>query len=211
MKKLKVFLLFFISVFLLIPTVANAKINDVSPYHYVYNNDSLLTRTNIDEISSIGEMLSLKDIELIVNVANENKGTDNSECRDIFYTYLKDKNFSNSQKPKRIIPISIYKDTKNLFIYDDYGILNPKFIEDLNKKVNSYISNNNIDKGVIYAYKSIAKELNKELNLGIKSIDDLELDDTYTKKNLFSIKNIFLFAALIIVVIGFRRNKVISA
>lgn len=182
---------------------AATKSNAISPYYYVFNNKDLLTRTEVDEISNIGEILSLKGYELIFNI-NQNSSNDH-ESKDIFYNYLK--NIDNTKNEKKIIVFSYYTNTNSLQMYDDYGIIPNSILEDLETKFKKYSDAGNIGKGSIYAYSTLAKYINKSQKLGIISINDLKIDDTYSTNAILSLKNVFILIAIVILLIGFRRNK----
>lgn len=210
MKNINKIIVFFISILFISNTFAFGKSIDVSPYYYIYNNASILSRTEIDEISSIGEMLSLKGVDLIFNVSAENKKDGNQECKDIYYTYLKNIDYSKEKYEKRILVVSYYIDTNEFQFYDDYSIINTKLITDLNTKLLKYSSSNNINDGIIFSYKSIAKDLNKSLNLGIKTIQEISLNDLYKSNSFFTFKNLLLVLIIIVLLLGFRRNKELS-
>lgn len=205
MKKISIFMVAILFSLLFSSTSTFAKVNDISPYYYVYNDKDLLTRTEVDEVSMIGEILSLKGYDLIFNVSDDNVGTDNSESKDIFYKYLK--KIDNSSIDRKVIVLSYYTNSNELQVYDDYGLFNDSFIEEMQIKLNKYNKNDLIGEGVIYVYKSLSKYINEKQKLGISSISDMEVEYLYDGGYYFNFRNIFLITTIGILIFGFRRNK----
>lgn len=171
---------------------------------YISEETETLTMSEIDEISSYGEQLSLKGIDLILQTKSQNNRTGNEECKNIFYSHVKKNNSEN-----KIIVIIYYTEENEFEFYDDYGIMSKKTLENVFNYLKKFNVNGQINNGITFAYRTIAKELNSEFDLNIDILNQLSIENPY-KRSIFSIKNFIGILIVGVLLVGFRRNKDIN-
>ena len=189
-----------------IPSVAQAstKDNKISEYYYVYDDDSLLTRGNIDEISNYGASLNAGGVKLIVNVKKQSPSDLKKETQNIFYNYVKENNGD-----KKVVVYSYYTESKEFYLYDDYGIFDEKDLTQIKKDLEKYQTLGRVKDGIIYSYKDISKIVNNHFSLNLDSISNLQLEDI-SSNSAIVIRNILGVAIVVVFLIGMRRNKSVS-
>lgn len=207
MKNIKYFCLILICLLLLPATQVFAKINAVSTYHYFYDTNNNFTRSEIDHICSVGEMLSVQNVDLIFNVSRANPSSGNTESKNIFYTYMRDVDYSKQSTEKKVVVMSYYIDEEKLYVYDDYGIIDSEFIDKLNEKLKKFKTVKQMNVGILTTYEYMAQYLNQKLSLGVTSVSDIQIYDPFVESGIISFKNASLCGIIIIILLGSRRNK----
>ena len=173
----------------------------VSSNYFFSEEEEKLERSQKDEILKFGELLNFQGVDLIINTKIQNNKTGNEECKDIFYNYMKKGSSQN-----KVIVLIYYTDNKELQIYDDYGIFSDKDIQDLQNVLKKFQSNDKLGEGLVFSYKTLAKKINKELNLKIVDLNDMTIENPY-KRSIFTIRNALVLIILVLCLFGFRRNK----
>lgn len=192
------------SIFLPVGANASTKDSKISKYYYVFDDDSLLTRENIDEIGTYGQSLNAGGVKLIMNVKKQTPADVKKENQSIFYNYIKENNGD-----KKVIVCSYYTDSKEFIMYDDYGIFSDKEITKFGADLAKYQTLGRLQDGIMYTYKTVAKDINKHFELKLDSISSLQIEDISTN-NAVMIRNILAVGIFICCAIGFRRNKNIA-
>lgn len=190
----------FMFVFLFTSLLPNKAYAETS-ISYVNEEVELLTMSQKDEIKGYGEQLSAKGLNLIFETRIQNNKNGNEECKDIFYSYIK-----KSQSNNKVIVAIYYTDKKEFEFYDDYGVLTKNTLDEVFNYIKKFDSNDKLDEGIIFSYKVLSKELNKKLDLNIESIKNLNVENPY-RHSIFSIKNFTGILIVLVLLIGFRRNK----
>lgn len=191
----------FSMIFNILPIDAYAKSSELSEYYYVYNDSSILSRENIDEIDNYATSLDSSGVDIILNVKEHNPYSENKESGDIFDKYAKKANGK-----KKIIVVSYYTDSKEFYIWDDYKIFSEKDLISMQNDMIKFQNAGKVQEGIMYTYKIIAKKVNSKLSLNLSSIEDLETPNPFSNYSIM-LRNAFGLITIIIVLICFRRNK----
>lgn len=168
---------------------------------YINEETETLTMSQKDEISNYGEMLSSNGIDLILQTKTQNNRAGNEECKNLFYSYIK-----KNQSDNKVIVIIYYTEKKELQFYDDYGILSKQSLDNVFSYLKKFDSNKQLNNGLMFAYRTLSKELNDKYNLNINILNQLSIENPY-KHSVFTIRNFIGLLIVCVLLIGFRRNK----
>ena len=175
---------------------------EVVKTQYVENSTNLLNQYHLDEIDYIGAALKGNNAHLELYLESKSITTDFSEVKDKYFEVV-----NKVGNDKDVILIAYFNEDKKLLIYDEKNIITISDQELLAEKLDRYRKDNLTNEGLMYIYRYVAKEMNKDLKMRNKIISNLDLEDRYDTKNIFSIPMICAGLIGVTLIFGLKRKR----